>query len=226
MRVPVSFKPDDPSELSILAAVRGDSVDCLRNLKASFFERETFIVARDLLGCALCHQTPDGPLVGRIVETEAYLGCDDLASHAARGRTRRNAIMFDAPGHAYVYLSYGNHWCFNVVAFERPPGGVLIRALEPIAGLEAMALRRQRGAGLASLTNGPGKLTQALGIDRAQYGVPLFGDETSLFLSIPDARPSPVVGCGPRIGIRRAMDLPLRFYVRGSAYLSRSERAS
>jgi len=178
-------------------------------------------VARELLGLLLCHQTPHGLLVGRIVETEAYLGATDLASHSARGRTKRNYLMFEAPGHAYVYFSYGNHWCFNTVAYAKPPGAVLVRALEPVEGMDVMTLNR----GLSNprdLTNGPGKLTKALDIGRAQNAAALFESASPLYIARPTrSRPKMPVVVTPRIGISKSVDLPLRFYVADSPYVSR-----
>jgi DNA-3-methyladenine glycosylase len=193
----------------------------VRTVPLRFYQAPTEAVARKLLGLLLCHRTPRGLLVGRIVETEAYLGSDDAASHAARGRTARNRLMFSAPGHAYVYFSYGMHWCFNAVAYQTPPGAVLVRALEPLDGVDEMA--RLRGLALSSpaLTNGPGKLTRALAIERAHNGVALY-ESDELFIAYPPGRaPRRPVESGPRIGIRRSAELPLRFFYGDSAYLSR-----
>src|SRR5262249_20209225 len=126
-------------------------------------------------------RTAEGETAGRIVEAEAYRGPRDLAAHSARGLTRRTAAMFGPPGHAYIYLLYGVSWALNLVAAgEGEPHAVLIRALEPARGLELMAGRRAKAVGARDLTNGPGKLTQALGITGALYGVDLCGDQ--LFL--------------------------------------------
>ena len=132
-----------------------------------FYEASAIEVARGLLGCVLVH----GSTAGMIVETEAYLGGDDLAAHTARGLTERTKVIFGPPGRAYVYFIYGMHECLNVVA-EPPgsPGCVLIRAVAPLAGLSVMAERRHWTGALRGLTSGPGKLTQALGITRSQYG--------------------------------------------------------
>lgn len=173
-------------------------------------------LARELIGCTLLVEGVGGV----IVETEAYDG-DDEASHSFRGRTPRNAAMFGPPGHAYVYLSYGMHWCFNIVCREAGHGAaVLVRALEPTHGLESMRERR----GLRDprlLCSGPGKLAQALGMDRALDGLPL---DAPPFALLPPRHASggpPEVACGPRIGISKAMDRPWRFALAGSRFLSR-----
>ena len=176
------------------------------------FARDSPQVARDLIGMLLL---VDG-VGGVIVETEAY-DQGDAASHTHRGPTARNAAMFGPSGHAYVYRSYGIHWCLNFTC--RPPGhgaGVLIRALEPRVGLEQMRLRR--GADdLRLLCSGPGRLGQALGITLAHYGLPL--DRPPFFVAAPDEATASVVG--PRIGISKAVDAPWRFGLLGSRLLSR-----
>lgn len=183
----------------------------LEPLHPEFFLRDTAEVARDLIGCWLLHDGVGGPLV----ETEAYMGMDDPASHAFRGPTPRARIMFEEVGRAYVYFSYGNHFCMNVVAHpEGKAGAVLLRALEPRAGLETMAARRGRADLLAS---GPGRLCQALGINRDQNGVDLL--EGPLRLARGTERPP--VAAGPRIGISKAREAPLRFTQAGSRFLSR-----
>ena len=137
-------------------------------LGREFYTRPTVEVARDLLGKVLVH----GGTAGIVVETEAYPGGDDLASHSARGITGRTRVIFGPPGHAYVYLIYGVYQCLNIVAEpEGQPGCVLIRAVEPTSGIEIMKQRRPAAKGLESLTNGPGKLTLALGISRDHNGV-------------------------------------------------------
>src|SRR5215470_6625222 len=137
-------------------------------LPRSFYVRPTIEVARDLLGKVLVH----GPTAGIIVETEAYLGGDDLASHSARGITPRTRVIFGPPGYAYVYLIYGMYDCLNLVAeSEGTPGCVLIRAIEPVAGIELMQKRRPSARRIEDLTSGPSRLALALGITKAHYGV-------------------------------------------------------
>ncbi|NDD27787.1 MAG: DNA-3-methyladenine glycosylase [Proteobacteria bacterium] len=193
----------------------------VRTLAKRFYQNPTPAVARGLLGALLCRRTPDGLRVGRIVETEAYLGADDAASHAARGVTPRNRPMFEPPGHAYVYFTYGMHWCFNVVAWDAPPGAVLIRAVEPLAGVALMTAARGV-ATLAGLTNGPAKLCRAFSIDAGQNGASLIDGKGGLFIARPDTSgPSRPIATTPRIGIRKATELALRFCYADSAFLSR-----
>lgn len=178
-------------------------------------------VARRLLGWILIHETEAGLVAGRIVETEAYLSVDDPASHSHRGPTARNASMFAAPGHAYVYLSYGMHRCFNVVTARSGVGeAVLVRALEPVAGLEIMRARRGvvRDRDVAS---GPGKLCQALGIGLEHDGADLRSSRLRLGVPPEGSAPEIEVAIGPRVGITRAAELALRFVVRGSPWASR-----
>ena len=166
----------------------------------------TIEVARDLLGKVVVH----GPTAGMIVETEAYLGGDDLASHSARGLTERTRVIFGPPGHAYVYFIYGMYECLNLVAgAEGTPGCVLMRALEPVGGIEIMRRRRPAARKLEDLTSGPGKLTLALGITRAQYGADL--TRGSLVLRQPAEPRAIEVDVTPRIGIRHCAERPLRF---------------
>lgn len=179
-------------------------------LPREFYEREADAVARDLLGTWLVYRPGTVPRVGRIVETEAYLGPHDLASHSRRGPTARNSSMFGPPGHAYVYLIYGMHHCLNIVTGPEGHGAaVLLRALEPIDGIEGD-------------TRGPGRLCRTLGIDRRLDGVDLLGVE--LFLTRPVA-PEPVeILAGPRIGIGYAgawTAEPLRFHIAGNLFRSR-----
>lgn len=176
----------------------------------SIFEGDGLVLAPRLIGVKLML----GGIGGTIVETEAYLR-EDPASHSFRGLTRTNASMFGRPGHAYVYRSYGLHWCFNIVAEEQ--GAVLVRALAPESGIEVMAARRGTAAGLCS---GPGRLTQALGITGAHDGLPL--DRPPF--EIVDRGGEPEIVRGPRIGITKAMAEPWRFGMKGSPYLSRPFR--
>lgn len=178
----------------------------MRPLSRKFYARDAVEVARDLLGKIVQH----GETSGRIVETEAYLGIGDAAAHSAAGITPRTQVLFGPPGHVYVYLSYGIHVCLNLVAEpEGIAGGVLIRALEPVAGIEEM--RRRRGVrSTADLANGPGKLTKALGITMAHYGA----DATrGPILVLDDGCKEFEIGVSRRIGISKSQDLPLRFFV-------------
>src|SRR5208337_908789 len=143
----------------------------VRLLKPDFFNRDPRRVARALLGKLLIRKTPRGIRAGRIVETEAYLGQGDAAAHAAAGRTARNAVLFGPPGRAYVYFIYGNHYCLNVSCLpDGVPGGVLFRALEPVAGIQQMAKARgielARESDVKKISSGPGRLSEALGITR------------------------------------------------------------
>ncbi len=190
----------------------------------SFYERQVLDVARDCIGKVLVHDTPEGRCAGRIVETEAYRGPKDLASHSARGRTARTEAMFGPPGHAYMFLLYGISWAFNiVVAEEGVPHAVLVRALEPSLGLDLMAARRGRDAGARELTNGPGKLCMALGLDRRHYGADHCGDEVWL---LEGERGK--VGRSPRINVDYAgawAEKPWRFYEKGNRYVSAPPRS-
>jgi DNA-3-methyladenine glycosylase len=184
-------------------------------LTRDFFARSVHEVAPDLLGCALL---VDG-VGGRIVEVEAYDG-EDPASHGFRGETARNRSMFGPPGHAYVYRSYGIHWCLNLVCGrEGSPEAVLVRALEPTAGLEAMRTRR----GVTEerlLCSGPGRLCQALAVTGAHDGLPLDRPPFEVRARAGDV----VVARGRRVGISRAVDAPWRYGVAGSRFLSRALR--
>lgn len=177
-----------------------------------FLDKPASEVARDLIGALL---TFEG-VGGLVVETEAY-EADDPASHSFSGPTARNAAMFGPPGHAYVYRSYGMHWCFNVVC--RSGSAVLVRALEPTAGIPAM-IRRRGMEDVRALCSGPGKLCQALAISHAQNGMPV--GPGALRLEVSSTRPEIVAG--PRIGISKAVDTPWRFGLAGSRFLSRPFR--
>ena len=171
-------------------------------LPREFYARPTVEVARALLGKRLVH----GRTAGIIAEVEAYLGLEDKAAHASGGITPRTRAIFGPPGHAYVYFIYGMHECLNVVTEpDGTPGCVLIRALEPVDGLDLMRRRRK---GAKDLTGGPGKLTQALAIDRRHYGADLTGGALRIEAAETGAFSIVVT---PRIGIRKCVDWPLRF---------------
>jgi DNA-3-methyladenine glycosylase len=190
-------------------------------LPVSFFVRPTEQVAAELLGMMVVSTVGGEVTEGRIVETEAYLGYDDPASHGYRHRRNaRNLALFGPPGSWYVYLSYGMHWCANLVCQRRGlASAVLLRALEPIEGLEVMR-RRRRGVETKDLCSGPGKLCQALGIDRSLDDTRMA--RSSVIVRPPMAWEQPQVRVTPRIGITKAADWPLRFHVAGSPWISRS----
>lgn len=175
-------------------------------LSPEWFDRDAPSVARALIGARLILRGAGG----RIVETEAYTGTD-LASHSFRGPGLRNRSMFGPPGRAYVYRSYGIHWCLNVVC--RPSEAVLIRALEPLVGVAQMEARRGTQA-VRALCSGPGKVGQALGVDIGDDGLPLWIEPGD----------APQIICGPRIGITRAIETPWRFGEAGSRFLSKPFR--
>jgi len=190
-----------------------------RALPAAFYDRLTELVARELLGATLECTTDDGVASGRIVETEAYLGPDDPACHAVVGRTERTWHLHGPPGIAYIYFIYGAHWCFNAVTREEGHGSaVLVRALEPATGLDLMRRRRGDPRRDVDLTNGPGKLCQALGITGNLDGVRLDRRPLRILAGPPVADADVVVT--PRIGITQAPEWPLRWYVRGSPHVS------
>jgi DNA-3-methyladenine glycosylase len=194
-------------------------------LPQAFYSQNTVAVARALLGCYLAHLEGEQVTVGRIVETEAYL-TGDPASHAFHGKTKRAAVMFGPPGYAYVYLIYGLHTCLNVVTGPEGRGeAVLFRALEPVQGVATMQARRKTSRPTL-LCSGPARLTQAFAITLALNGCPLFQGDYQLwsadsFPSVPPVEDSAIVQT-TRIGISKAVDLPLRFYVKNNPFVSRS----
>lgn len=196
----------------------------MTSLSRDFFARDTLLVARDLLGQVLVRVLDSERLSGRIVEVEAYIGEDDLASHARFGRTPRNEAMYGPPGHAYVYQIYGLHHCLNIVTGpEGFPAAVLIRALEPLEGPERMQERR----GVADpvlLTSGPARLCQAMGIDRRMDKADICAPNAVLFVEAGTPVYDEQVATGPRVGVQgdlRARTVPWRFYVRGHPCVSR-----
>ncbi len=182
----------------------------MKKLRRSFYDRETTLVAQDLLGKWLVHQTGGGERIGKIVEVEAYLGEHDLAAHSSKGVTERTKIMFGPPGHAYVYLIYGMHHCLNVVTEKEGNGAaVLLRAVEPVKNLTGK-------------TNGPGLLCRAMEIDRRLNGHDLLSDE--FFIAQPEASEKITIVKRPRIGVDYARHWAkrlLRFYLKGNPFVSR-----
>jgi DNA-3-methyladenine glycosylase len=188
-------------------------------LATRFYDRPTEAVSRELLGAVMQVTTPEGITRGRIVETEAYLGPDDPACHAAAGLTARTAHLFGPPGRAYVYFIYGMYWCFNAVTREHGHGAaVLVRAVAPLDGIELMRRRRSRVTRDRDLTNGPGKLCLAMGIVGAMSGTSLRDGPVVIRAGEPVADADVVVT--PRIGISRAAAWPLRYFVRDDPYVS------
>lgn len=192
----------------------------LEPVPKGFFERPVLALARAMIGAVLVHESAEGVAAGRIVETEAYRGPEDLAAHSARGRrTARTEVMYGAPGHAYMFLLYGSSWAFNVVAGPPDaPHAVLVRALEPVLGLPLMSARRGLPPTRRELCNGPGKLCAALGLDRSHYGRDLRG--SPLYLA---AGAGGRIGRSPRINIDYAgpwVPRPWRFYERGNRWVS------
>jgi DNA-3-methyladenine glycosylase len=198
-------------------------------LPRSFYEhKDTVAIAKALLGACLVHDSPRGRTAGRIVEVEAYLFDGDPACHAHKGKTKRNAAMFGPPGHAYIYFIYGMYHCFNVVTAPEGVGeAVLIRALEPLDGVPLMEKRRHTRH-VKDLCSGPGKLVLAMGMPPRLNGCPLYRGPLTIHSA--GAYPAPQglgrmeIAAAPRIGIKKAADLPLRFYLRDNPFVSRLDR--
>lgn len=187
-----------------------------------FFEQPTLQLAETLLGKIFVRRMAEGLLLkGRIVETEAYIGLDDQACHAWRGKTERNRMMFAEPGRLYVYFTYGNHYMLNIVSEpEHTAGAVLLRAMEPIAGEPFM--QRQRNTTIrTNLMNGPGKLTQAMAIESSCNGCSLLNEE--FFLEDAPELPRTAIGTSTRIGISRSRELPWRRFITGNPYVSKGK---
>ncbi|MDR3549878.1 MAG: DNA-3-methyladenine glycosylase [Candidatus Babeliales bacterium] len=191
-------------------------------LKKSFYEQDTVIVAKSLLGALIVHEIDGKFISGYIVETEAYR-VDDAACHAYEGkRTNRNAALFGPVAHAYVYISYGIHFCINIVSHSTDTcaGGVLIRALQPVDGIEYMQEHRNKTV-LKDLTNGPGKLTQAMGITMHDNGADILHG-TDLYIAQGMQVPDGSIVAVPRIGISQAKNHLWRFYIKGNPFVSRN----
>ena len=194
-------------------------------LKVEFFGRDPRRVARALLGKLLVRKTPGGVLAGRIVETEAYLGEGDAAAHSFAGKTPRNAVLFGPPGRAYVYFIYGNHYCLNVSCLpDGVAGGVLFRALEPVAGIEDMAAARGLGVrsqgDLRKISSGPGRTAEAFGVTRERDNDKSFVSAKSDLRIGDDGYRVRRVIVTPRIGIAKSATMPLRYLVAGNRFVS------
>lgn len=190
-------------------------------MKSSFYKKSTLEIAKSLLGKYLISRTESGVSIGKIVETEAYLS-NDPGSHSFKGKTKRNAQMFSSPGKAYVYLIYGMYNCFNVVTGVDGIGeAVLIRALEPIKGIELMQKRRKTKE-IKNLLSGPGKLTQAMGIAISHNGVNLEKGNLKI-INKPNLSDSEIIQT-TRIGISLGNKLPYRFYIKGNPFVSRKSK--
>jgi len=223
------------SDIIFLEACRGGEFPiALRNtvirspLPREFYDRPTLLVARELIGKLLVRIRDGRRLSGVIVETEAYIGAADTACHASRGRTPRNAMLFGPPGRAYVYFTYGMHWMLNAVTEpEECPAAVLIRAVEPLEGIEEMRALRGRRID-RELTSGPARICAAFDIGRAQNGADLVGGPALVIEPLRD-EPDSAVASGRRIGIdyaaARDRRAPWRFWLRGSPYVSRAPAA-
>ena len=196
----------------------------LAPLPRDFYTRDPRAVSRGLLGKVLVRRQGRKSLSARIVEVEAYLGKDDPAAHSANGRTARNFVLFGPPGLTYVYFIYGNHYCFNVSCLpDGEAGGVLFRALEPISGIEQMAEARDIAIGedLRRLTSGPGRLAEAFGITRERDNEKdLTSRRSDLFIVDDGFRPRRIE-ITPRIGITKAAERPLRFFISGNKFVSK-----
>jgi DNA-3-methyladenine glycosylase len=192
-------------------------------LPRSFYDRDPRLVGPDLLGKILVRRQGRRKLTARIVEVEAYLGADDPAAHASIGKTYRNAVLFGPPGHAYVYFIYGNHYCLNVSCLpDGTPGGILFRALEPLEEIEEMFRLRgiEENVDLRRLTSGPGRLAAAFGITRERdNGKDLTNAKSDLCIGDDGSSP-PEVLITKRIGIKKAVDMPLRYIVAGNRFVS------
>ncbi|HXZ40563.1 MAG TPA: DNA-3-methyladenine glycosylase [Terriglobales bacterium] len=199
----------------------------LTPLPREFYDRDPRAISREVLGKVLVRKQGKELLTARIVEVEAYLGANDPAAHAAAGRTARNDVLFGPPGYAYVYFIYGNHYCLNVSCLpDGIAGGILFRALEPLKGIEAMAYARgvamKRPRDLQLLTSGPGRLAEAFGITRARdNGKDLTSPDSDLLIAHDGFRVSRVA-VTRRIGITKAVALPLRYVIAGNPFVSGS----
>jgi DNA-3-methyladenine glycosylase len=201
------------------------AIPSTKKLKKSFYRREVIVVARELLGKVLVKSNSKEILAGKIVEVEAYHGDIDEAAHSFGSITKRNEIMFESGGYLYVYFTYGAHHCCNVVTGKKGQGtAVLIRAVEPVIGLDRMIKNRfgrklKNDREIINLTSGPGKVCQAFKFDRTHSGIDLTGED--IFILDGEKIKSRDIGISKRIGITRSVDLPWRFFIKDSPYLSR-----
>ena len=215
------------SPLSIVAEAdsKARKFPMFQPLPRSFFARDPRRVAPQLLGKVLVRDSDGIQLSARIVEVEVYLGTDDPAAHSSAGRTLRNAVLFGPPGHAYVYFIYGNHYCLNVSCEpEGKAGSLLFRALEPLSGIEEMAHHRgveiHGPRDLLKLSSGPGRLCEAFGITRSRdNGLDLTSPASGLWIG-DDHHRRGAISTTARIGITKATEIPLRYFLRGNAFVS------
>ena len=220
-RVPaMSF---DHSRSATRAAIK--SIGPVSLLTPEFFDADPRKVARALLGKLLVRKTAKGILAGRVVETEAYLGEGDAAAHAAAGKTARNSVLFGPPGFVYVYFIYGNYFCLNVSCLpDGIPGGVLFRAMEPVAGIEAMVKSRgiviAKESDLKRVSSGPGRMAEALGITRERDNGKNFASAKSDLQLVDDGYRVHRVIVTPRIGITKSVEEPLRYVIAGNRFVS------
>jgi DNA-3-methyladenine glycosylase len=190
-------------------------------IPVSFYSRDTLCVARNLLGKFFIRKIDDKYLVGKIVEAEAYHEVGDPSCHAHRGKTARNAVMFGPPGHLYVYFTYGMHYCMNVVTeVEGVAAAVLIRAIEPLAGIDVMQKNRGEKIPEKNLCNGPAKLCQAFGITKLQNGHSL--QSKDIYISNGETILDADIAFTTRIGISKGIDLPWRFYIKNNRFVSKT----
>ena len=194
-----------------------------KHFPRAFFRQTSTIVAKEILGAYL-HRVLDGEeLIGKIVETEAYCVGDE-ACHAYRGKTPRNAVMFGEGGFSYIYFTYGMHHCFNITANEEGVAeAILIRAIEPVKGIETMRSLRQKAIIDRELTNGPGKLCQALGLTRNENGIDLIESDMLYLTRGESTVPANHIGVSTRIGINVAQEHLWRFFIKGNEYVSRTK---
>lgn len=196
-------------------------MDIYKPVGRKFYLRDTVTVSKDLLGKLIVRKTKYETLIAKITETEAYRGSDDPASHSYLKITKRNKVMFDTGGRVYVYFIYGNYNCFNIVTEKKGTGSaVLIRAAEPVEGIELMKSFRGKIKNIYELTNGPGKLCKALNIDKTFYGKDVT-EEGEIFISYPQRKEKFEIVSTKRIGISKGADLPFRFFIKDNPFITK-----